>query len=62
MGGRALLAALCAIAALGVFAACGDGEGPAEESPAQQIPDDAVQSDEAAPLDPSGEDTLSAPD
>jgi hypothetical protein len=54
---RFLLAVLGAAAALGIFTVCGGGN-----DPAQEIPDEAVQSDEAAPLAPGGEDTLSPPD
>jgi hypothetical protein len=50
---RALLATSWIAVTLGVFAACNDGGEPAE-----QIPDDAVQSDEAAPSQPSPEDSL----
>ena len=54
---RSLLATAWAVAALYAFAACGDGGEPAEE-----IPDEAVQSDEAAPLETAGEDTVFDPD
>ena len=49
---RTLLATSWIAVALGVFAACRGG-GPGEE-----IPDEAVQSDEAAPSQPSPEDSL----
>ena len=50
---RALLSWSLFALVLGAFTACGDGTDPAEE-----IPDEAVQSDEAAPSQPSPEDSL----
>jgi hypothetical protein len=55
---RTLLATSWIAVALGVFAACRGGGGPEEESSVQEIPDEAVQSDEAAPSQPSPEDSL----